>query len=73
MAALPSRVSSKCSGSYGERYECSYGTNDAHHIVLLGWKQMASSSEVDTSAAFVQSSFNAKPGATASFTGLRVF
>ncbi len=63
MAALPSRVSSKCSGSYGERYECSYGASDAHHVVLLGWKQMASISESASSAAFVQSSFNAKPGA----------
>ncbi len=63
LAALPNRVSSRCSGSYGERYECSYGGSDAHHFVLLGWKQMADSSESAASAAFVQRSFNGKPGA----------
>ncbi len=62
LAALPSRVSSRCSGSYGERYECSYGGSDAHHFVLLGWKQMADRSESAASAAFVQRSFAGKPG-----------
>jgi hypothetical protein len=62
-AALPRRISRACSGSYGERYECSYGAGGAHHFVLLGWAQMASSGESAASAAFVKAAFAAKPQA----------
>ncbi len=66
-AALPSRISRKCSGAYGERYECSYG---AHHFVMIGWRQMEKNSsfanpnrESAVSAAFVRAAFAAKPQA----------
>jgi hypothetical protein len=66
-AALPSRISRKCSGAYGERYECSYG---AHHFVLIGWRQMEKNlslanpnRESAVSAEFIRAAFAAKPQA----------